>query len=122
MPEPAESASTREKREAAYDAMLLTSEAYINAHREYASYDDAEPASYVPEIQEAAATAHIADQQFVRARQLVELYGVGPVLEAALAIEAAVNEGNLDHAAATRTARLVPEVRKDQNRPRANFL
>lgn len=55
--EPPESASTREKREAAYDAILLTSEAYINANRAYASYDEALPTSYVPEIQEAATTA-----------------------------------------------------------------
>jgi hypothetical protein len=122
VPEPPESASTREKREAAYDAILLTSEAYVIAHRESASYDDAQPGSYVPEIQEAATRAHVADQQFVRARQLVELYGVGPVLEAALAIEAAANDGNLDAAAAIRTQRLVPQVRKDQNRSRATFL
>lgn len=116
--EPPESASTREKREAAYDAVLLTSEAYINANREYASYDDAEATSYIPELQEAAARAQVADQQFVRARQLVELYGVSPVLEATRAIEAAVNAGNLDAAVEVRTERLVPEVRKDQNHPR----
>jgi hypothetical protein len=117
---PEVSGSAREKREAAYDAVLSTSEAYINAHREVDALSD--PNIYPPDLEEADAVRHLADLAFVAARQRVEQHGVNPVLDAALRIEDAVNRGDYDQAAKARRDQLVPAVRKDMNRPTAAFF
>lgn len=114
------SGSAREKREAAYDAVLSTSEAYINAHREVDALSD--PNVYPPDFEEAEAACQLADVAFVAARQRVEQHGVNPVLDAALCIEDAVNRGDYDQAAKVRRDQLVPAVRKDMNRPTAAFF
>jgi hypothetical protein len=117
---PEVSGSTREKREAAYDAILSTSEPYINAHREINALS--EPNVYPPDLEEAEAATHLANVAYVAARQRVEQYGVKPVLDAALNIEDAVNRGDYDQAASARRDQLVPAVRKDMNRPTAAFF
>jgi hypothetical protein len=119
VPALADSASSREKREAAYDAMLSTSEAYINAHRGVDALSD--PDVYPPDLEEAEAARHLANVGFVAARQRVEQHGVKPVLDATLAIEEAVNKGDYDKAAEVRRDQLVSAVRKDMNRPTSTF-
>lgn len=117
---PVDSGSSREKREAAYNAVLSTSEAYVNAHREVDALSD--PNVYPPDLEEADAARRLADAAFVAARQHVEQHGVKPVLDAALRIEDAVNRGDYDQAAEARRDQLVPAVRKDMNRPTAAFF
>lgn len=112
--------STREKREAAYDAILSTSEPYINAHREVDALSESNV--YPPDLEEAEVARDLANVAYVAARQRVEQYGVKPVLDAALHIEDAVNRGDYDQAATERRDQLVPAVRKDMNRPTAAFF
>jgi hypothetical protein len=116
----ADSASVREKREAAYEALLFTSEAYINAHRALGDFPDG-PEVYLPELQEAENVVDFANQNFVAARQRVEQHGIQSVLDAALALENAINQGDCDKAARVRRDRLVSAVREDMNRSRASF-
>lgn len=116
----AESASVREKREAAYEALLFTSEVSINAHRALGDFPDG-PDVYLPELQEAESVVDLANQNFVAARQRVEQHGVQSVLDTALAVEDAINQGDCDKAAKLRRDQLVPAVRDDMNRPRASF-
>jgi hypothetical protein len=102
---------SREKREAAYSDVLTTTEAYINAHRELATFD--EPGFYVPDVEAAESTVNRANQQFVAARQAIEQYGIDPILEAVQDLEDAINRNDCDGAAAIRRDRLVPAVRQD---------
>jgi hypothetical protein len=101
----------REKRAAAYSAILSTSEAYINAHRELANFDD--PDAYGPDLEAADSAVDHANQQFVAARQAVEQYGIDPILEAVQDLEDAINRGDCNGAAAIRRERLVPAIRQD---------
>lgn len=117
---PADSASRRERREAAYAAILSTSEAYINAHREVDAL--AYPGVYTPDLENAEAACNAANQAFVTARQRVEQHGVKPVLDAVINIEDAVNRRDYDQAAEARHTRLVPAVREDMDRPTAAFF
>jgi hypothetical protein len=110
----------REKRAAAYAAILSTSEAYINAHRGLADFD--EPGFYVPDLEAAETAVTQANHQFVAARQTIEQYGIDPILEAVQDLEDAVNRNDCDGAATIRRDRLVPAVRQDMNRPMATFL
>jgi hypothetical protein len=119
---PSESGTKRERREVAYQRILSTSEAYINAHREASGFDEPGINIYIPELEEANHRVDRANINFVAARQLIEQYGLDPILEAVLAIENAVNEGHYDEAAQIRRDRLVPAVRKDMNRPTATFF
>lgn len=116
----AESARVREKREAAYEALLLASEAYVNAHRAFGDFPDG-PEVYLPDLQEAEGVVDLANQNFVAARQRVEQHGVQAVLDAALAVEDAINKGDCDKAAWVRRDRLVPAVREDMPRPVSSF-
>jgi hypothetical protein len=118
---PADSGTSREKREAAYDAVLSASEAYINAHRATSDFDDVENV-YLPDLHEAENAVDLANQSFVAARQRVEQHGVKPVLDATIDIEDAINNRDYDEAALVRRGRLVPAVRKDMNRPTTAFF
>jgi hypothetical protein len=115
-----ESASSREKREAAYDAILSTSEAYINAHRGMPDLADAQDV-YLPDVEEAEHLVAVANQNFVAARQRVEQHGVEPVLEAVREVETAVNQGAFDRAFQLRRDAMVPAIRSDMNRPKVSF-
>lgn len=117
---PVESGNRREMREAAYSAILSTSEAYINAHVGVDAL--AYPGVYTPELEEAEAVCDAANQAFVSARQKVEQHGVRPVLNAVLAVEDAVNKRAYDEAAERRRNQLVPAIRADMDRPTAAFF
>jgi hypothetical protein len=111
-----DSAHAREKREAAYAALLTTTEPYINAHRGVADFS-VDPGVYLPDLEEAEDAVAAANQHFVAARQGVEQYGIQPVLDAALAVEDAVNRSEFDEASRIRRDRLVPAVRNDMGGP-----
>lgn len=114
------SVHAREKREAAYEALLTTTEPYINAHRGFASFPD-DPDVYLPDLEEAEGAVAAANQRFVSARQRVEQFGVQPVLDAALEVEDAVNRSEFDEASRIRRDRLVPAVRNDMGRPTSSI-
>lgn len=110
-----EDASTgaTEQREVAYEAVLSLSEPYINAHRGMPDYQDPQEVDLF-ELEEAEHAVDTANQHFVGARQLIEQHGSGPVLEATLKLEEAVNAGDLDRAAEVRRKDLVPAIRADR--------
>jgi hypothetical protein len=92
-----DSGNSRERREAAYSAILSTSEAYINAHRGVDALDY--PGVYTPDLEAAETAVNHANQQFVAARQALEQHGVKPVLDAARDIEDSINKRDYDKAA-----------------------
>lgn len=113
---PLAGSSTRrqDERNDAYNAVLSTSEAYINAHRGLEGMAE-QPDVYMPELEDAEASVNLANQNFVGARQRVEQHGVKLVLDATLAIEQAVNKGRYDEAAHIRRDQLVPAVRHEMD-------
>lgn len=121
-PEPVDLANRRERREAAYSDVLTTSEAYINAHRAGAVFDEPDINVYVPDLEEANRNIEQANINFVTARHRVEQYGIDPILEAAQDLEDAINRGDVDKAAEIRRDVLVPAIRTDMKRPTAAFL
>jgi hypothetical protein len=104
---------TTEQRETAYEAVLSASEQYLNAHRGMPDYSDPQEVD-VFELEEAGHVVDAANQRFVAARQLIEQHGSGPVLDATLRLEDAVNARELDRAAEIRRKDLVPAIRADR--------
>lgn len=112
-PSQPETSGERERREVAYQRILATSEAYINAHRAAPAFDESPANAYLPEIEEAYGEVEQANVNFVAARQLIEQYGIDSILTAVQDLEDAINEGNCDKAATIRRTQLVPAVRED---------